>query len=444
MVFSMANSNNTLQTPVQNWRDKYLALTEEQDALKQQHRKLVALLSRGVLRLSVLSDGLDDRLDACLGGLRRALRNQSTTLEQLTEIIDTLDGRIKVIAEKKSSRPVQLVKLLRVLVDQLRRITVQDSTLAKIKQFEQKLKHDDSSEHIASALNEMIQVQAAVFADIQSGIKPSPPFWARWFSSAEVLSDNKNKNTAEKSSHSSDLHANASLPECESMFASDLEMDTENNVNSMHDQQVMHDYAKDIAGREEPPFATINPAICLVLDELIRQIEPPLTAKENYLEARRLLNKGLNWFELVPLLENLSLVVVSAIDSSQKEFETYLNLLNERLQQAAEVLLQSDQANGERQQASLALQDSVNNTLDDLRKDVVETHDLDTLKAQVNNRIEAIVGAMSAFESAEKSHKISLGDQLNALAEKVREMEAQSKPLGSSRCAYSIAQSRSL
>jgi len=429
----MATPSDPRQAP-QNWRDKYLMLSEEQDIIKQQHRKLVALLTRGLLRLSVLSDGMDERLDACLGGLRRALRNQSTTLEQLTEVIDTLDGRIKVLAEKKTDKPVQLVKLLRVMLEQMRKVKMRDTTLAQLKICQLNLKRaDDSPEQIAKLLTEMIQAQAAVLVDAQSLAQPAPSLWSRWFSSSPVK---ENHTVSQESSPAPAIKSETSVDEPavlegDVMLASDLEIDSETDDDApsgkTDDAQIMRDYAKEAIGREEPPFANINPAICLVLDELIRQIEPPATAKENYKEARRLLDKGLNWFELVPLLENLSLVIVSAIDSSQHEFEDYLKLLNERLQQAAEALLQSDQLNGERKKASDALQASVASTLDNLRQDVADAHDLSLLKNQVSQRIDAIVGAMSTFGETEKNHQVSLGDQLNALVEKVREMEAQSQ-----------------
>lgn len=417
----------------QNWRDKYLALTEEQDALKQQHRKLAALLTRALLRLSVLSDGLDERLDACLGGLRRALRTQSTTFEQLTEVIDTLDGRIKVIAEQKAKKPVHLIKLIRVLIEQLKKVKVQERTLAQLSVCQLHAKQaDDSPEQLARLLTEMISVQAAVLADAQNGGKAVEPFWRRWFSGGSPAPvPQLNTEPVKPASFIEEQNdADSVMPlEGEIMLASELEMDSEQKPAEQADAapQAMRDYAKEAVGREEPPFATINPAICLVLDELIRQIEPPATAKENYQEARRLLDKGLNWFELVPLLENLSLVIVSAIDSSQHEFEAYLTLLNERLQQAAEALLKSDEINGERRKSSALLQDSVSNTLEDLRKDIVDAHDLGLLKTQVNNRIDAIVGAMATFAEQEKQHDMPLGDQLNALVEKVREMEAQSR-----------------
>jgi diguanylate cyclase len=415
----------------QNWRDKYLALTDEQDALKQQHRKLAALLTRALLRLSVLSDGIDERLDACIGGLRRALRSQTTTLEQLTEVVDTLDGRIKVIAEQKSKKPVHLIKLIRTLVDQLKKVKVQEHTLAQLNLCQTSAKlADDSPEALAKLLTTLINVQAAVLSDAQNGGKAPEPFWRRWFSSSTTPSAQPDAEpTKFPSSEEQATTFSSQTIEGEVMLASELEIDSDDKPldQTQSNAQPMRDYAKEVVGREEPPFATINPAICVVLDELIRQIEPPASAKENYQEARRLLDKGLNWFELVPLLENLSLVIVSAIDSSQQEFEAYLTLLNERLQQAGEALLRSDQLNGERRKSSAQMQSSVNMSLDDLRNDVANAHDLSLLKAQVNSRIDAMVGAMSTFVDSEKQHDVPLGDQLNALVEKVREMEEQSQ-----------------
>ena len=49
-------------------------------------------------------------------------------------------------------------------------------------------------------------------------------------------------------------------------------------------------------------------------------------------ERRERIDGSLNWYELVPVLDDLAVLVLSLADSGQRDFEEYLRQLNERLE----------------------------------------------------------------------------------------------------------------
>src|SRR5690606_40826194 len=55
-----------------------------------------------------------------------------------------------------------------------------------------------------------------------------------------------------------------------------------------------------------PAFTRISTAVCEVLDDLLKQIVPPPSVSDNYRLAREQIVKGLNWYELVSTLEQIS------------------------------------------------------------------------------------------------------------------------------------------
>ena len=49
--------------PPTDWKEKYLTALEDEERRKKQSQQIMALLSRAIIRISLVADGLDGRLD---------------------------------------------------------------------------------------------------------------------------------------------------------------------------------------------------------------------------------------------------------------------------------------------------------------------------------------------------------------------------------------------
>jgi diguanylate cyclase len=177
-------------------------------------------------------------------------------------------------------------------------------------------------------------------------------------------------------------------------------------------------------GDTEPPFARISTAVCDVLGDLLQQIEPPPTASENYQHAREQISKGLNWYELVSTLEEVSLVVLAALERDQGDFQSFLLTLNHRLEQAHQALQSSLVQQNARARDDSALNDAVRQEVAQIEVQVAEATHLEILKTEVKQRLTTIIGAMDQHKSAEDLRQVALEQQLANATARLKEVES--------------------
>jgi diguanylate cyclase len=178
---------------------------------------------------------------------------------------------------------------------------------------------------------------------------------------------------------------------------------------------------------DEPSYSVLNEHIRAVLTELLDQIEPPPLAKDNYQAARKQIAAGLPWYELVPTLEDISLVVVSSFDFNQRDFEQYLGTLNSRLTDAYEFINQSQQFNEHTSQDSQVFNEAVRDQMSAMRASVESATELDQLKVAISSKLDQLVSVMDKHQIDEIEREATLSDQLNVLVERVKLMESDSK-----------------
>jgi diguanylate cyclase len=174
----------------------------------------------------------------------------------------------------------------------------------------------------------------------------------------------------------------------------------------------------------EPPFARISTAVCDVLADLLQQIEPPPTASENYQHARDQISKGLNWYELVSTLEEVSLVVLAALDRDQGDFQSFLLTLNHRLEQAHDALQSSLVQQSARARDDAVLNDTVRHEVAQIQVQVAEATQLEVLKTEVKQRLSTIIGAMDQHKSSEQLRQVELEQQLVSAIARLKEVES--------------------
>jgi diguanylate cyclase len=427
----MNNNRKASARDSRDWKDKYLTELENQEKRERLFRQQMELLVRAVTRISLVAEGVDQQLDKQLAGLRQMLREEIPTGRDLNTMVSALEGQVKRMDVVKAERAKVLAGAFQSLVKQLKDLNADKDARQKLKRFSKDLKGRSARMYDYSALvNEYANVQQSVLDDHTSG-EPNKPFWQNWFTQGEG-----GPSEIDQPAHDLENTADPSIDlEADEEIKSDAlgnRFDSAKEINPLAEldlsEDILQEYApsREEVGEQDPPFKRLSKAICSILTELLEQIEPPPMALENYKNARKQVESGLNWYELVPTLEDISIVVISAFDDYHKEFEQFLTQLNQRLSEANQLIYTSEQAHGASQEAGRRLNASVREQVTSMQQSVENATELDQLKLEVTGRLDSVLSAMDQHQADEHQQEDTLSEQLHTLIERVKVMERDS------------------
>ncbi len=175
----------------------------------------------------------------------------------------------------------------------------------------------------------------------------------------------------------------------------------------------------------EQPYSAVGEAIKAVLNDLLDHIKPPAEALDSVTNVQRALEHGLNWYELVPTLEELSLVVLSTLYNGQRDFEQYLKQLFEQLAQMHSSIESASQGDILAQNENQRRSESVAAEIVELSRMVEQSADLETLKAAVSKGLGSIGGRLGNFNAAECDPQAALKDHLASLTAQVTSLQKE-------------------
>ena len=107
-----------------DWKDKYLSSLELQDKRDRQHQLLMSLLIRAVVRISLVADGVDEKLDNQLLGLRQMLRDGAPSGRDLSTVVEALEGQVKRLDTVKDERAIVISRAFQSMVKQLKKLSI--------------------------------------------------------------------------------------------------------------------------------------------------------------------------------------------------------------------------------------------------------------------------------------------------------------------------------
>lgn len=406
-----------------DWKDKYLDALDEQKKRDRQQQTMTSLLVKAVVRMSMIVEGVDEQLDKQLAGMRQIFRDNAPSGSDLNTIVNALDGQVKRMDIVKDERTKIIVQSFQLLVTTLQNLKPEKDAGQQLKQLNKNLQTRGSRiQEYSVLINEYAKVQQEVLNE-RNIHRTSKPFWHRW--SAE----NKAVETEVVGIESSDGYKERTIEDAviESVSFSESNSEGNDGLDLSDDADEPRDIVDPGSVGEEPSFSGLNQDVCEVLQELLDQIEPPPMAKENYQAAQQQIEQGLNWYELVPTLEDISIVVISAFDRNQQEFESFLSRLNDRLLQAYKFISESEQANGAGREAGKQLSDSMREQVSAMQQSVDAATELDQLKAEVSARLDQIVAAMDQYQIGEQQREATLSEKLDALVAQVKNIEEASE-----------------
>ncbi|WP_442111221.1 diguanylate cyclase [Pseudomonas sp. NUPR-001] len=175
----------------------------------------------------------------------------------------------------------------------------------------------------------------------------------------------------------------------------------------------------------EPTYSSVAAHIEETLLGLLDDLTLPERYKAQAESLRARLEHGLNWYELLPVLDDLAVLMLAINDSGQHEFEAYLQQLNERLESFQSHLHEASEGHADNTSAARDLDNQLREQVDGLQSSVQGAADLDSLKHILENRLEGLLGTMDEHQHKRDQREQDMANRLQGLAERVASMEQE-------------------
>lgn len=175
----------------------------------------------------------------------------------------------------------------------------------------------------------------------------------------------------------------------------------------------------------EPSYSSVAKHIEDTLLGLLEDLSLPERHRPQAEAMRERLAHGLNWYELLPILDDLAVLMLAITDSGQHEFEAYLKQLNGRLEAFQGHLLVASEDHADSSQAARELDTQIREQVDGLQSSVQDAADLDSLKQVLESHLEGLLGTMNEHQQQRDQREQEVAARLKGLAERVANMEQE-------------------
>ena len=431
----------------QRWKDKYLSSLEQQEKLERRWELRLDLLRRGLVRSSLAAEGADKAVDQCMQEMREILRRDDMDAA-LGGLIPRLEKAVVDSEQRRQQRAGEAATALAGLIEQLQRLQPPREVRKALKSLGKQLQGATSHQYLLPALlSQLSNLQRQALTVLQSPVQEQPGLLQRLFGTRTESSDDEQSNAqvaddvAEPAS-TPETSAPAALAPISQSPASAAVLTREPAPRPLPDAPPVLDSLPLPPGllpqqepgdspfslpSSEPGYSAVAPHIAGSLRKLLDELELPARHQPQGEALRLRLQGNLNWYELVPVLDDLAVLVLAVSDSGQREFAGYLKQLNERLA----VFIGTLNAASEGYSASLESTRSFNQQLrdqvSDLQSSVQEASDLESLKQALEQRLEGLLQSVSNHQRQRDSSEAEVAERLQGLVRRVAEMEQEAQ-----------------
>ncbi|MCY0965687.1 GGDEF domain-containing protein [Parathalassolituus penaei] len=367
------------------WRDKYLALLEQQEASEQQVQNIQTRLRRALMMVSLLAEGQDDQLDTRLRQLRDSLRlDGSDTVPLLPDtLLEQLEQQIRQSGEQSEQQHQQLLDFIDRACEQLLQAPLPAALKRQLKG---------------------IRKRARQWQGDANGCRQQLKDWVRF--SCQLVRPEQEGDVAGNQSSNEQADQNGWLEQASGWFGRWL---TPRPAPAGHSQP-------------EPGFSRIARDVTATLQGLMQRLIIPGHQQQQANQLNQRLQQDLNWYELVPVLEQASALVFACIEHGQQGMEHFLQSLDQHLQRLQGLVADSSHNSESRVQFSLVL----NERVEDIRSLVTGGGDLALMGARVQQQLQQILLAMNDFSEQEQQREQYWAGQVAQMQERLQSLEQES------------------
>jgi diguanylate cyclase len=192
-------------------------------------------------------------------------------------------------------------------------------------------------------------------------------------------------------------------------------------------EQSEHDILYALPDSPEPSYSSVAKHIEDTLLGLLDDLSLPERHRPQAEAMRDRLQNGLNWYELLPILDDLATLMLAITDSGQHEFEAYLQQLNERLESFQSNLQAASDGHADNRSAAREMDTQIREQVDGLQSSMQEAADLEDLKHVLENHLEGLLGTMDQHQKQRDEREQEVAARLKGLAERVAHMEQEAQ-----------------
>jgi len=188
-----------------------------------------------------------------------------------------------------------------------------------------------------------------------------------------------------------------------------------------------HDIHYALPDSPEPSYSSVASHIEDTLLGLLDDLTLPERHRPQAESMRDRLKNGLNWYELLPILDDFATLMLAITDSGQHEFEAYLQRLNERLESFQSNLQAATAGHADNRSAARQMDTQIREQVDGLQSSMQEAADLEDLKHVLENHLEGLLGTMDQHQKQRDEREQEVAARLHSLAERVAHMEQEAQ-----------------
>lgn len=455
-----------MNNDAQRWKDKYLASLERQETLERHWDARLDLLRRGLVRSSLAAEGADKAVDQCMQDLREILRRDDMD-GGLSALIPRLEKAVLDSEQRRQQRVGQVSTALVALVDQLLELDLPREVRKPLKNYAKQL--DSRAEQVRELpllLVELSGLQQQALAVLGHEQVERPGLLQRLFagrtpaihelpavvesvpvpvalqqltmpSTVAPLAEQafvrplvEAAEVAASQIAASAVHAPApaasvldSLPLPAGLLPPAAEPDSVEEP--LEPAEADPEYA--LPSPPEPGYSAIAKHVETTLLGLLDELALPERHQDQADLLRERILAGLNLYELVPVLDDLAVLMLAFADVGQREFEGYLKQLNERLATFQGGLQDAHDGYADSVSAARELDSELRQQVDGLHSSVQQATDLHSLKGLVEKRLNGLLGTMEQYQRQRDEREQLVAGRLQTLVERVASMEQEAK-----------------
>ena len=449
----------------QRWKEKYLHSIDQQEKLERRWDARLDLLRRGLVRSTLAAEGSDRAVDACMKEMREVVRSDDMDA-RLAALIPRLETAVLESEQRRQARVEQIGSALGALVAQLQALPLPRDISKPLKKLAHGLdKRAGQAREMPLLLSELSGLQEQALGTLDRPLRAQRAgLLQRLFGSpeavvpagtqvspavSEVAADSAPAHQAAHpipvpdpaladvvpepmpaSAPASEAEIVASKPEDEpgvAMPLADSEpldalvqgLDTPDDVQA--DEQGLYALPANL----EPPYSSVATHIETTLLNLLGE----LTLPERYMAQAQAMHeriqRGLNWYELLPVLDELVVLMLAVNDGSQQEFERYLHQLNLRLENFQRQLQVAHGDHDDSRSAASELDNELREHVDGLQTSMRGAVDIDGLKQVLEGRLEGLLTTMDQHRVQREAREQEIAGRLQGLGERVTSMERE-------------------
>nr|WP_286945914.1 GGDEF domain-containing protein [Pseudomonas sp. UBA6718] len=446
----------------QRWKATYLKSLEQQELQEKLWNERLDLLRRGLVRSSLAAEGSDKAVDQCMQELRELIRGEQMD-SGLSALIPRLEKAVLDSEQRRQQRIEQNIAGITDLTQQLLALDPPREVRKALKQFAKRIDERASqSREMPALLAELSSLQGKTLTVLGSAPVERPGLLQRLFGGgrdeavpeapasqpqpqapAPIMPDDEDDEPAPaavaaapplpaSAAPTADVAPPAALaePAPAARPLAPLPAAVANLDSLPLDARILTgegDPFFALPESPEPGYSAVAPHVAQSLLGLLDELELPGHHQPQGEALRERVRGGLNWYELVPVLDDLAVLVLAVSDSGQREFAVYLKQLNERLAAFIDTLGQAHEGYSESVESARSFNRELREQVSGLQASVQEAADLASLKQALEQRLDGLLSTVIEHQRQREGREEEVARRLQALAQKVSEMEGEAQ-----------------